>query len=118
VCSRLPLLSFPQFLAGIQGRFMNRKTYYVYIMASKRNGTFYVGITNNLERRIYAHKNDLLEGFTQKYKVHSLVYYEHTDCIASAIQREKQLKKWNRKWKRMLIEKHNPEWKDLYDELA
>ena len=116
--ARLPLLSFPQVLAGIQGCYMNRTTYYVYIVASKRKGTLYVGVTNNLERRIYTHKTGLIEGFTKQYKVHSLVYYEQTDCIASAIQREKQLKKWNRRWKVMLIEKHNPEWKDLYDELA
>ena len=116
--ARLLFLAFPQFLAGIQCCCMNRQAYYVYIVASKRKGTLYVGVTNNLERRIYTHKTGLIEGFTKQYKVHSLVYYEQTDCIASAIQREKQLKKWNRRWKVMLIEKHNPEWKDLYDELA
>ena len=105
-------------LAGIQSRFMSNKPYYVYIMASKRNGTLYIGVTNNLIRRVYDHKNDLIEGFTKKYKVHYLVYYKHTGCIESAIKREKQLKKWNRRWKLKLIEKQNPEWKDLYDKLA
>jgi len=90
-------------------------TYYVYIMASKKNGTLYIGVTNDLIKRVYAHKNDLVEGFTKKYGVHQLVYYEQTEDVKSAIQREKQLKKWNRSWKIELIEKMNPEWKDLYD---
>jgi putative endonuclease len=93
-------------------------TYYVYILASKRNGTLYIGVTNDLIKRIFEHKNDLIEGFTKKYKVHRLVYYEQTEDIRSAIQREKRLKKWNRQWKIKLIEKINPDWKDLYDELA
>jgi len=93
------------------------KVYYVYILASKRNGTLYIGITNNLERRIYEHKNDLIEGFTKKYKVHILVYYEQTQDTESAIRREKQLKKWDRQWKLRLIEENNTEWKDLYDDL-
>ena len=88
---------------------MTDKSYYIYILAGKRNGTLYIGVTNNLERRIYEHKNNLLEGFTTKYKVHYLVYYEHTNSIESAIKREKQLKKWNRRWKLELIEKQNPE---------
>ncbi len=87
--------------------------YYIYILASKRNGTLYVGVTNNLERRLYEHKNNLIQGFTSKYKVHSLVYYEQTNDIYSAIKREKQLKGWNRKWKLDLVEKINPEWHDL-----
>ena len=91
------------------------KVYYVYILASKRNGTLYIGVTNDLERRIFEHRNDLIEGFTKKYGVHYLVYYEQTEDIHAAIQREKQLKKWNRKWKLELIEKQNPEWKDLSD---
>ena len=93
-------------------------TYYVYIMASKRNGTLYIGITNDLIRRAYEHRNDLVEGFTKKYGVHKLVYYGRTNDIYSAIQREKRFKKWNRQWKIDLIEKVNPDWKDLYDDLA
>ena len=89
------------------------KTYYVYLLASKRNGTLYIGVTNNLERRISEHQQDSIEGFTKKYRVHHLVYYETTGDIHAALQREKQLKKWNRKWKLELIEKENPEWKDL-----
>lgn len=92
-------------------------SYYVYIMASKRNGTLYIGVTNNLARRVYEHKNGLLEGFTKKYKIDNLVYYESTEIIESAITREKQLKKWNRQWKINLIERDNPEWNDLYSEL-
>ncbi|MCK5145226.1 GIY-YIG nuclease family protein [bacterium] len=72
------------------------KTYYVYIMASKKNGVLYVGITNNLNRRVYEHRNNLVESFTAKYHVHRLVYYEATNDVGVAIQREKQLKKWNR----------------------
>jgi len=89
------------------------KTYYVYILASKRNGTLYIGVTNNLERRLYEHRNNLLEGFTNKYNVHHLVYYEDVNDIQSALQREKQLKRWDRRWKIELIEKVNPEWRDL-----
>ena len=92
-------------------------SYYVYIMASKRNGTLYIGVTNNLARRVYEHKNGLLEGFTKKYKIDNLVYYESTEIIESAITREKQLKKWNRQWKINLIKRDNPEWNDLYSEL-
>lgn len=94
------------------------KIYYVYILASKRNGTLYIGITNNLERRIFEHKNKLIEGFTKKYDVTQLVYFEeHTD-VREAIIREKRLKKWNRAWKLELIEKVNPEWKDLSKEFS
>ena len=92
------------------------KNYFVYILASKRNGTLYIGVTNNLERRMYEHKNKLIGGFTKKYSVDKLVHYEMTNDVRSAIQREKQLKKWNRKWKLELIEKENPEWKDLSEE--
>ncbi len=91
--------------------------YYVYILASQRNGTLYIGVTNNLRKRIYEHKNDLVEGFTKKYQVHELVYFEETSDIESAIKREKQLKAWKRKWKLELIEKSNPNWDDLYDKL-
>ena len=91
------------------------KTYYVYILASKRNGTLYIGVTNDLIKRVYEHKNNLIEGFTNKYKVHRLVYYETTSEITSALHREKQLKKWKRAWKIELIEKNNPQWKNLYE---
>jgi putative endonuclease len=92
---------------------MKEKNYYVYILTSQRNGTLYIGVTNNLERRIYEHKRGLVEGFTKKYKINKLVYFEETGNINSAIAREKCLKKWNRKWKLRLIEKRNPNWKDL-----
>jgi putative endonuclease len=91
--------------------------YYVYILASKRNGTLYIGVTSNLIKRIYEHKNNLIEGFTKKYNIHNLIYYEITEDVDSAIAREKQLKRWKRNWKIELIEKNNPEWKDLYFEL-
>lgn len=90
------------------------KAYFVYILASQRNGTLYIGVTNDLDRRIYEHKNNLIDGFTSKYKIHTLVYFEESNDIKAALQREKQLKKWNRKWKLALIEKSNPDWKDLY----
>lgn len=87
--------------------------YYVYIVASAKNGTLYIGVTNNLERRIYEHKNGLIDGFTKQYNVKILVHYEQTNDILSAISREKQLKSWNRKWKIELIETNNPNWDDL-----
>jgi putative endonuclease len=93
------------------------KAYYVYIMASRRNGTLYIGVTNDIIRRVYEHKNNLIAGFTSKYGIHNLVYYEQFDNIELAIQREKRLKKWNRKWKLELIEKENSNWKDLYEDL-
>jgi putative endonuclease len=93
------------------------KTYFVYIMASKKNGTLYTGVTSDLRKRIYQHRNDLFEGFTKKYGVHDLVYFEATNDVNSAILREKQLKRWKRKWKIDLIEKTNPQWHDLYDAL-
>jgi len=94
------------------------KTGYVYILASGRNGTLYIGVTSDLIQRIYQHKNDLSKGFTQKYAVHDLVFYETHERITDAIIREKQLKKWNRKWKLRLIEKFNPDWQDLYDRIC
>jgi len=94
------------------------KQYFVYILASKRNGTLYAGVTNNLIKRVWEHKNNVIEGFTQKYNVRKLVYYEITDDVDSAIIREKQMKKWRRQWKIELIEKSNPEWKDLYYSLV
>jgi putative endonuclease len=87
--------------------------YYVYILASARNGTLYIGVTNNLQKRVSEHRSGLMDGFTEKYKVHKLVYYESTSGIESAIRREKQLKEWHRQWKMTLIESKNPEWKDL-----
>ncbi|MGD0779308.1 MAG: GIY-YIG nuclease family protein [Dehalococcoidales bacterium] len=93
------------------------KSGYVYILASKRNGTLYIGVTSDLIKRVYEHKNDFVDGFAKKYKVHSLVYYKQCDDIESAISEEKRLKKWNRKWKLELIEKENPRWKDLYEDL-
>ncbi|SPD73989.1 Excinuclease ABC C subunit domain protein (modular protein) [uncultured Desulfobacterium sp.] len=86
----------------------------VYILASRRNGTLYIGVTSDLVKRIWEHKNDLAEGFTKKYGVHQLVWYELHEDIAGAIQREKSLKEWKRAWKLNLIEKGNPNWEDLY----
>ena len=93
------------------------KQFYVYILASERNGTLYVGVTSDLTKRIWEHKNKLVKGFTEKYGVDKVVYYEvHTDA-ENAILREKQIKKWNRSWKLRLIEEKNPEWNDLFDEI-
>ena len=89
----------------------------VYMLASKRNGTLYVGVTSNLCKRIWQHKNDLVEGFTRKYKVHVLVWYELHTSMESAISREKVIKKWRRQWKLDVIESENPDWKDLYEGL-
>ena len=88
-------------------------TYYVYILANQFNDVFYVEVTNNLERRITEHQSGLIEGFTKKYRVHKLVYFESCHDVKAAIAREKQLKNWNREKKRFLIERMNPEWKDL-----
>ncbi len=92
-----------------------RRRYYVYILASKRNGTLYIGVTNNVARRVWEHRRGLVEGFTKTYDVHRLVYWESFARPIDAIQREKRLKKWNRAWKIQLIESANPEWKDLYE---
>jgi len=89
----------------------------VYILASKRNGTLYIGVTSDLVKRVWQHRNDIVEGFTEKYAVHLLVYYELHDSMTEAIQREKQMKKWYRAWKIELIEKQNPEWRDLWSTL-
>ncbi|OGD65846.1 hypothetical protein A2215_00830 [Candidatus Berkelbacteria bacterium RIFOXYA2_FULL_43_10] len=91
--------------------------YYVYILASGYNGTLYVGVTSDLIKRVYQHKNKLVEGFSNKYNVDKLVYYEPHQDVNEAITREKQIKKWNRTWKVRLIEKSNPEWDDLYQEI-
>ncbi|MBK8553169.1 MAG: GIY-YIG nuclease family protein [Ignavibacteria bacterium] len=90
-----------------------KKTFYVYILASKRNGTLYIGMTNDLMRRITEHKQKSIKGFTEKYNVTNLVYYEQTDYVNNAIAREKQLKGWLRKRKIELIESMNPNWEDL-----
>jgi len=89
------------------------KTYYVYILASRKNGTLYAGVTSDLERRIYEHKNNIIKGFTQKHNVHNLVYFEETNDVNEALLLEKRIKKWNIAWKIELIEKSNPDWKDL-----
>jgi putative endonuclease len=89
------------------------KNYYVYILASKRNGTLYTGITNDIFRRFFEHKEKILKGFAEKYDVDKLVHYEIYGNPAEAIHREKCIKKWNREWKLNLIEKNNPTWKDL-----
>src|SRR6186997_1742617 len=91
--------------------------YYVYILASRKYGTLYTGITSDLVKRVYQHKENVVEGFTKKYKVHQLVYYEIHEDVHEAILREKQIKKWNRNWKVNLIEQDNPRWLDLYAEL-
>ncbi len=93
------------------------KQYYVYILASKKNGTLYIGVTNDLVRRVYEHREGLIDGFTKKYNVKNLVYFEIIRNVTEAIKREKAMKKWLRKWKIELIEKSNPEWKDLYPEI-
>ena len=96
---------------------MKRKNFFIYILTNKRNGTLYIGITNDLKRRVYEHKNGLVEGFTKKYRLKNLIYYEILNTAESAIRREKQLKKWKRMWKLRVIEEKNPDWKDLYEEL-
>lgn len=96
---------------------MRKYCFFVYILASRKKGTIYIGVTNNLARRVLEHKNDLIEGFTKDYKVHDLVHYEETDSVDVAITREKQLKKWKREWKVKLIEENNPLWEDLYKKI-
>ena len=91
------------------------KNYYVYILASQRNGTLYIGVTSNLVRRVSEHKNKQTKGFTSEYAVNMLVHYEEFDDVGFAIHREKRLKEWKRAWKIHLIEKYNPYWKDLYE---
>ena len=92
-------------------------TYFVYILASKPRGTLYVGVTNNLIRRVFEHKNNLIEGFTERYDVNLLVWYELSESIESAIAYEKKLKRWRREWKIEMIEEQNPEWVDLYQQI-
>ena len=104
--------------AGIQYYIYLVKQYYVSILASKRNGTLYIGITGDLLNRVKEHSTDLNEGFTKKYQVHQLVYYETYDDPNEVIWREKSMKEWKRKWKIELIEENNPDWKDLYYEIG
>ena len=94
------------------------KTFYVYILATKRDGVLYIGFTSNLSKRIWEHKNSVVEGFTKKYGIKNLVYYEIYDDAEVAILREKKLKKWRRQWKVELIEAKNPQWLDLYDTIV
>ena len=90
----------------------------VYILASRPNGTLYIGVTSNLPKRVWEHKNDFVKGFTNRYHVHTLVWYEVHESMESAIVREKSLKKWNRAWKLRLIQRDNPKWLDLYGEIC
>ena len=92
------------------------KNYFVYIMANRKNGALYTGMTNDLQRRVYEHKNDINQGFTKRFKIHKLVYFEVTNDVNAALATEKRLKKWRRNWKLALIEKTNPGWKDLYEQ--
>jgi putative endonuclease len=101
--------------SGTGGRYM--KSYYVYLLASGKNGTLYVGVTSDLKRRVYEHKEGLAESFTRKHNVKTLVWYEHTNDVSAAITREKQLKGWKRSWKIELIEQDNREWQDLYEKI-
>ena len=89
----------------------------VYILASRRNGTLYVGVSSDLTRRVWEHKHDLVAGFTKRYRVHTLVWFEVHGSMAAALQREKTIKEWRRAWKLDLIEADNPEWRDLYEDL-
>lgn len=109
--------------AGIQKCLQKRgammeKQAAVYLLASQRNGTLYIGVTSNLVKRIWEHQNNAVEGFTKRYDVHTLVYYEQHATMEAAITREKQLKKWNRAWKLRLVEERNPDWRDLWPEIV
>jgi len=96
---------------------LRMRQYYVYILASRPGGTLYVGVTNDLVRRIYEHKNGFVEGFTKRYNIHRLVYFEVYSSIHDALQREKNIKHWPRAWKTRLILQSNPTWRDLYEEI-
>ncbi len=91
---------------------------YVYILASRKDGALYIGVTSDLVKRVWEHKEGFVEGHSKKYNIKKLVYFESTDDISAAILREKQMKKWNREWKIELIEQTNPEWRDLYEDIA
>ena len=101
--------------AGIQKKMIKQPA--VYILASERNGTLYIGVTSDLVKRIWEHKNNLIKGFTRRYSVHHLVWYELHDSMNSAIEHEKNIKEWKRAWKIRLIEKDNPNWNDIYDSI-
>ena len=90
----------------------------VYILTSKRNGTLYIGVTSDLIKRVWEHRNDLVEGFTKRYRIHRLVWYELHTAMESALQRENHMKEWKRVWKLAVIDKTNPEWQDLYDTIV
>lgn len=92
--------------------------FYVYILCNRRNGTLYTGMTSDLIKRVYEHRNNLVNGFTKKYDIHRLVWYETQESPEGAIIREKRIKKWKRAWKLKLIEKHNPQWNDLYESIC
>ena len=96
---------------------LERMNYFVYMLASKRNGTLYVGVTNNLVRRVYEHKAGIVAGFTSKYSVKNLVWFEGTPSVEAAIRREKQIKEWRRAWKIGMIERANPYWRDLWEDI-
>ena len=108
----LKTLSVSRGTAGVISAHENQS-----ILSSKRNGTLYVGVTSDLIKRVYEHKHGLADGFTKKYKIHCLVYFEPHQDMNAAITREKQIKKWDREWKLELIEQNNPQWKDLYDNI-
>ena len=93
------------------------KEFYIYILSSCRNGTLYIGVTSDLIKRIWQHKEGFVAGFTKRYNIKNLVYYEQHQTAYDAISREKLLKEWQRKWKLELIEKHNPDWRDLYNDI-
>jgi len=95
-----------------------QNSYYVYILTNERNGTLYVGMTSSLPKRIWEHKNGVIDGFTKAYVTKFLVYYEVHNDVNEAIRREKRLKRWDRKWKLELIETNNPQWNDLYDQVC
>lgn len=94
-----------------------KEHFYVYILCNKKNGTLYTGVTSGLIKRVYEHKNDLVESFTGKYEIHNLVWYEVHDTALGAISKEKQIKHWKREWKINLIESINPQWEDLYEKI-
>ncbi len=94
------------------------KSFYVYMLASKRNGTLYIGMTSDLMKRMHEHREGLADGFTKKYNVHTLVWYEQHETAQTAIKRERSMKEWQRSWKTRLIEENNPEWTDLYRGLS
>lgn len=96
---------------------MTEKKFYVYILAKARNSTFYVGVTSNLQKRIWEHKNEVADGFTKEHGIKTLVYYEIFEDSENALKREKRLKKWNRTWKMRIIEEMNPDWEDLCEKI-